>query len=59
METIINIFDKHAPVKQIYIWANEVPFMTKKLHREIINISRLRNNFLRTKSPEDILKYNK
>ena len=29
--------------------ANEAPFMTKELHREITKTSRLRNNFLRTK----------
>ena len=33
--------------------------MTKELHREIMKRSRLRNNFLRTKSQEDRLKYNK
>ena len=33
--------------------------MTKELHREITKRSRLRNNFLRTKSQEDRLKYNK
>ena len=35
-ETIFNIFDKHAPIKQKYLRANEAPFMTKELHREII-----------------------
>ena len=33
--------------------------MTKELHKEIMNRSRLRNTFLRTKSQEDRLKYNK
>ena len=58
-ETIYDIFDKHAPIKQKYLRANEAPFMTKELHREIVKISRLRNNFLGTKSQEDRLKYNK
>ena len=58
-ETIFNIFDKHAPIKQKYLRANEAPFMTKELHREIIKRSRLRNNFLRAKSQEDKSKYNK
>ena len=35
-ETIFNIFDKHAPIKQKYLRANEAPFMTKELHREIM-----------------------
>ena len=58
-KTIFNIFDKHAPIKQKYLRANEAPFMTKELHREIIKRSRLRNNFLRTKSQKDRLKCNK
>ena len=58
-ETIFNTFDKHAPIKQKYLRANEAPFMTKELHKEIMKRSRLRNNFLRTKSQEDRLKYNK
>ena len=58
-ETLFNIFDKHAPIKQKYLRANEAPFMTKELHREIIKRSRLRNNFLRAKSQEDKSKYNK
>ena len=49
-ETILNIFDKHAPIKQKYLRANEAPFVTKELHKEIMKRSRLRNNFLRTKS---------
>ena len=49
-ETICNIFEKHAPIKQKYLRANEAPFMTKEFHREIMKRSRLRNNFLRTKS---------
>ena len=56
-ETIFNIFDKHAPIKQKYLPANESPFMTKELHKEIMKRSRLHNNFLRTKSQEDRLRY--
>ena len=36
---IYNRFDKHAPSKQKYLRANEAPFMTKKLFREIMKIS--------------------
>ena len=35
-ETIFNIFDKHALIKQKYLRANKAPFMTKELHRQII-----------------------
>ena len=58
-ETIFNIFDKHAPIKQKYFRTNEVPFMTKELLREFMKKSRLRNNFLKTKSLEYRLKYSK
>ena len=55
-ETIFNILDKYAPIKQKYLRVNEAPFMTKELHRAIMKRSRLRNNFLGTKSQEDRLK---
>ena len=32
-EKIFNIFDKHTPIKQKYLPANEVTFMTKEMHR--------------------------
>ena len=54
-ETIFDIFDKHAPIQQKYLRANEAPFMTQKFHREIMKRPRLCNNFLRTKSQEDRL----
>ena len=41
------------------IFAYEAPFMTKEFHRKNMKKSRLRNNFLRAKSQEDRLKYNK
>ena len=58
-EKIFNIFDKHVPIKQKYLRVNEAPFMTKELHRETMKRSRLLNNFLRTKSQKDKVKYNK
>ena len=49
-ETMLNKFDKYAPMKQKYLPVNKVPFMTMKLHREIMKRSRVVNDFLRTKS---------
>ena len=49
-ETIFN--------KQKYLQENEVSFMKKELHREIMKRLRLRDNFLSTKSQEDRFKYN-
>ena len=50
---LTNIFDKHAPIKLKYLRANEAPFMTRESHKEIMKRSRVRNNFLKTKSQED------
>ena len=57
-ETIFNIFDKYAPIKQEYLRANEALFLTREMHREIMKRSILHNNLLGTKSQEDKLKYN-
>ena len=35
-ETIFNIFDKHAPIKQKNLPVNEAHYMKKELHREIM-----------------------
>ena len=58
-ETIFNIFVKQAPIKQKHFRANEAPFTTKELHREIMKRSRLRTNFFRSIFKEDESKYNK
>ena len=39
-ETILSVFNKYVPIKKKYIRANEAPFMTKILHKEIIKWSR-------------------
>ena len=51
--------DKHAPLKKRYVRANQSPFMNKKLSKEIMKRSRLRNKFLNTKSDIDRKAYNK
>ena len=52
-ETILSVFNKYAPIKKKYIRANEAPFMTKNLHKEIMKRSRLRNKYLKSKSLTD------
>ena len=44
--------------RNIYIRANEAPFMTKNLHKEIVKRPRLRNKYLKSKSITDRKKYN-
>ena len=51
--------DTHVPVKKRYVRANQSPFMNKKLSKEIMKKSRLRNKFLNTKSDIDRKAYNK
>ena len=57
-ETILSVFNKYAPIKKEYIRANEAPFMTKNLHKEIMKRSRLRNKYLKSKSLTDRKNYN-
>ena len=41
---------RHAPIKKWYDRANQAPLMNKKVNKEIMKRSRLRNKFLNTKS---------
>ena len=49
--------NKHAPIKRIYIRANEAPFMIKDFHKAIIKRSKLRNKFLKSKNLSDRKNY--
>ena len=51
--------DKHAPLKKRYVRANQFPFMNKKLSKEIMKRSRLRNKCLNKKSDIDRKAYDK
>ena len=58
-ETFLNTLNKHAPLKHKYVRANQAPYMNKNLHKAVMNRSRLRNKFLKTKSVADRKEYNK
>ena len=58
-ESVNVTFEKHAPSKARYTRANQAPYMNKKLSKEIMKRSRLRNKFLNTKSDLDRKAYNK
>ena len=47
LNIFIEILNKHAPMKQKYLRANQGRFMTKDLHKAIMKRSRLRNKVLR------------
>ena len=53
MKTVFHLFKKHAPIKRKYICENEAPFMTKDLHKAIMEISKLRNRFLKSRNLTD------
>ena len=59
-KTALNeVIQRHAPIKQRYVRANQAPFINKKINKEIMKRSRLRNKFLNTKSDFDRNAYNK
>ena len=41
----LKVLNKHAPIKQKVIRANEAPFMDKELKKSITTRSRLRNRY--------------
>ena len=58
-ESVNETLEKHALTKKRYARANQVPYMNKKLSKEIMKRSRLRNKFLNTRSDLDRKAYNK
>ena len=57
MKTVFHIFNKDAPFKRKYIRANEAPFMSKELHKDIMRRSKLRNKFLKSRNLSDRKNY--
>ena len=58
-ENVNTILEKHAPTTKKYVRANQAPFISKTLSKEIMKRSRLRKTFLNTKSDIDRKVYNK
>ena len=58
-EIFFKVLDKHAPRKQKYIQVNNSNFITKGLRKEIMHRSRLLNKFLRERTNESKIVYNK
>ena len=57
--TLDDAIQRHAPIKKRYVPVNQVPFINKKINKEIMKRSRLRNKFLNTKSDINRKAYNK
>ena len=52
-------FDIRVPIKRKYLRSNQSPFMNKEISKAIMNRTRLRNRFLRTRCIRDKEAYNK
>ena len=50
--------DKVAPLKQKYVRSNHSPFLNKEILKAVMNRTRLKNKFLRSRSTEDRSAYN-
>ena len=51
--------DNHVPLKKKYVRGNHSPFMNKSLSKPIMVRTRLRNIFLKNRSEENKINYNK
>ena len=59
MQSVNVTLQKHTPSKTRYARANQAPYVNKKLSKEIIKMSWLRNKFVNTRSYLDREVYNK
>ena len=59
VKIFMDIFNRHAPLKQKYVRANQGPFMTKELRKALMIRSKLRNKFLKLKTDESRELYKK
>jgi len=57
--TMLNILNKHAPLKQKHLRANNGNFVTKELRKAIMKRSRLKQKFMKTKSDISKIAYKK
>ena len=57
-EALNEAIQRYAPIKQLYVRANQAPFINKTINKEIMKWSRVRNKFLSTKDDIDRKAYN-
>ena len=50
---VLSVLNKHAPIKQKFISANDGPFMTKALRKAIMNRTRLRNKYNKDRTDDN------
>ena len=54
---IIRLLNQHAPLKEMFVRANNSPFMNKTLSKAVMTRSRLRNKFIRNPIHENKVNY--
>ena len=59
VSAVMEILNRHAPLKKKYVRANENPFITKALRKEHMKRSRLRNKYLKDRTKENHTAYKK
>ena len=59
LNIFIEILNKHPPIKKKYLSANQGEFMSKELNKAIMTRSRLRNKYLKEKSADSKIAYDK
>ena len=57
--TFLRVLEKHAPMKQKVLRANDKPYMTKVLRKAIMRRSTLKNKFLKNKTDESLKEFKK
>ena len=57
--TFLNVLNKFAPLKKKYLRANHSRFVSKVLHKAIMQRSRLRNEYLKDKTRAARIAYKK
>ena len=55
----MNLLNKHAPMREKYVRANNAPFMSKELSKAIMTRSIFRNKYLKNPTKPNKLNYNK
>ena len=58
-EVYLSVLEVHAPSKEKLIRANESPFMTKEVKKAFMNITRLKNRYLKDNTPKNKDNYKK
>ena len=57
--TVIEVLNKHAPLRKELLRANHAPFITKTLRKAIMRRSQLETKYLKTKTQTNLKLYKK